>query len=217
MDAVRRTGLVVASAAPSQLDELIERPDVVIAADGGLHAVTARGWVPDLVVGDMDSVDVDVLAAAQERGAAVDRHDVAKDETDLELALDAARRAGVTDLHVVVRGDGRLDHQLANLMVLAAPRLAAIAIVASIGEHAVWVVRGRREIPRAVGDHIALQPVGGDARVTTIGVAFPLHDETMSPFAARGIANRVTATPVVVEVSHGVVLVSSSPPSLEPS
>lgn len=215
MGCFRRSGLVVAAAASQQLAAVAERPDVVIAADSGLHTVMARGWIPDRVVGDMDSVDTDVLAAAERGGASIQRHEIAKDETDLELALEAVTRAGVTDLHVVARGDGRLDHQLANLAALAAPRLAEIAIFATIGEHSVWVVRGRREIALAVGDHVALQPIGGEARVTTRGVAFPLRDETLSAFGARGIANRVTESPVTVEVARGVVLVTSSPEPLD--
>jgi len=213
MERVRRTALVVASADGRQLMGIAERPDLVVAADGGLHAVLDRGWTPDLVVGDMDSVDPSTLAAAGEDGVAIERHEVGKDRSDLELAVAAARRDGVTDLHVIVRSGGRLDHQLANLAVLAAPESAAMAIHAQVGDHAVWVVRGRREIPLEVGAHVAVQPVGGAARVTTSGVAFTVQREVLSPFSARGIANRVTGSPVVVEVETGVVLVISSPPA----
>ena len=213
MERARRTALVVASADAGQLAGVTERPDLVIAADGGLHAVLDRGWIPDLVVGDMDSVDPSALAAAGEDGARIERHQVGKDQSDLELAIAAARRDRVTDLHVVVRSGGRLDHQLANLVVLAAPESVAMAIHAHVGDHAVWVVRGRREIDLEVGAHVAVQPVGGEALVTTTGVAFPVQRERLSPFSARGVANRVTDSPVVVEVEAGAVLVISSPPT----
>lgn len=210
MGADERTGLVVASAGPRQLAAIDDRPDVVIAADSGLHAVMAKGWVPDCVVGDMDSVDPDTLAAAEYGGAVVERHAVTKDETDLELALAAALRLGVTDLLVVARGGGRLDHQVANLVVLAAPHLGSMRISAAIGDHRAWVVRGRRELDLPIGAHLALHAVGGQSTVTTAGVAYPLSRETLSPFEARGIANEVTARPVRIEVLDGVVLVVSS-------
>ena len=212
MGADERTGLVVASAGTRRLAALDDRPDVVIAADSGLHSVMAKGWVPDCVVGDMDSVDPETLAAAAHGGAVVERHAVTKDETDLELALAAALRFGVTDLLVVARGGGRLDHQFANLVVLAAPHLGSMRISAAIGDHRAWVVRGRRELDLSIGAHLALHPVGGSATVTTSGVAYPLARETLSPFAARGIANAVTEPPVGIEVVDGVVLVVSSPP-----
>ena len=206
-----RRALIVAAAAPHQLDGIDDRPELVIAADSGLHAVLHRGWVPDLVVGDLDSVDPAALAEATDAGARVEPAAIDKDETDLELALLAAVDAGADTVRVIVRGDGRLDHQLANLVALAAPELAAVEVSAAVGEHEAWVVRGERRLTLEIGRHLALLPVGGSAWVTSEGVAFPLADEELSPFAGRGIANRVTAEPVRIAVHAGVVLVLSSP------
>ena len=85
-----RRALIVAAASPQQLVGIATRPDVVIAADSGLHAVLAAGWIPDRLIGDLDSADPAAVEIAAEGGAVVDRHPVGKDETDLELALAAA-------------------------------------------------------------------------------------------------------------------------------
>ena len=206
-----RRALIVAAAAPDQLRSIPDRPDLVIAADSGLRAVLGRGWTPDLVVGDLDSADAADVDAAREAGAVVLTAAIDKDETDLELALLAALDADADVIHVVVRADGRLDHQLANVACLAAPHLASAAVSATIGEHDLWVVRGRRILEREPGTHLALLPVGGSASVTSSGVAFPLDAETLSPFAGRGIANEVTEPIVELQVDDGVVLVVSSP------
>ena len=211
MENAERFGLVVASSGARRLAAFDERPAVVVAADSGLHAVMRKGWIPDCVVGDMDSVDPDALAAAEYGGAVIERYGVAKDESDLELGLLAAKRLGVTDAHVVARGGGRLDHQFANLVVLAAPHLEPMRVTAAIGDHQVWAVRGRRELRLPVGSHLAIHPVGGPATVSTVGVAFPLDGEVLSAFEARGIANEVVAEPVRLDVASGVVLVVSSP------
>lgn len=203
--------VIVAAASAEQLAGFAERPDLVVAADSGLHAVLEHGWVPDRLVGDLDSATVDAVDEAERRGVPVDRHPETKNETDLELAIATAVADGATDVHVVVRPDGRLDHQLANLVVLASPAWAAVSVSASIGDHAVWVVRGRRSIDVEVGQQLALVPVGGPATVTSSGVAYPLDREVLSPFAGRGIANEATAPKVVVDVHDGVVLVLSSP------
>ena len=79
--------------APSVLDDLPEAT-VVIAADSGLHHAIALGCTVDVVVGDLDSADPAVVADVEARGAVIERHPVAKDATDLELALLAARDRG---------------------------------------------------------------------------------------------------------------------------
>ena len=105
----------------------------VIAADSGLGLAAALGVCADLVVGDMDSVDPAALAAAEHAGAQVQRHPVAKDATDLELALDAALALGPADVTVVGGHGGRLDHFLGNALLLAAERYAPLTIQARMG------------------------------------------------------------------------------------
>ena len=103
------------------------RTRAVIAADSGLdhaHAPRRRGR---LVVGDLDSVDPETLAAAELAGTTVERHPAAKDATDLELALLAARDRGAREIVVVGGHGGRLDHFLANALLLATPALADVA------------------------------------------------------------------------------------------
>ena len=74
-----------------------------------------------------------------------------------------------------------------------------------------WVVRGERRLEVGIGQHFALLPIGGPARVTSHGIAFPLADEVLSPFDGRGIANEATESVVSLTVSEGVVLVISCP------
>ncbi|HAB58259.1 MAG TPA: thiamine diphosphokinase [Acidimicrobiaceae bacterium] len=188
--------LIVASASPEQLIGIETRPDVVIAADSGLHALLAAGWIPDRLIGDLDSADPSAVQIAAEGGAVVDRYPVGKNETDLELALAAAVDAGATEIRVVVRSDGRLDHQLANLFALAKPDWSTAEVRANVGDHVVWVVRGERRLEVEIGQHLALLPIGGPARLTTCGVAFPLANEVLSAFDGRGIANEATESVV---------------------
>src|SRR5262249_28692192 len=100
----------------------------VVAADSGLHHAQALGVHVDVVVGDFDSVDEHALQAAVADGARVEQFPVAKDFTDLELALQTAGHLGATDVLVLGSAGGRLDHFLANLLVLASPHFAALRL-----------------------------------------------------------------------------------------
>ncbi|HEX5915952.1 MAG TPA: hypothetical protein VFY54_22835, partial [Rubrobacter sp.] len=54
------------------------RADLVIAADGGARYALEAGVVPDLVVGDMDSLGEELAREVERRGASLERHPVRK-------------------------------------------------------------------------------------------------------------------------------------------
>lgn len=82
----------------------------IICADGG--AVLARKWgvAPNLILGDLDSLDGETLTYWQEKGVPVQRVPAEKDETDLELAVDFALEQGVEKIILVGAWGSRVDH-----------------------------------------------------------------------------------------------------------
>lgn len=179
----------------------------VLAADGGLDRALALGLDVDVVIGDLDSVSADALAAAEAAGARVVRHPVAKDATDLELALDEAVALGARRVLVVASADGRLDHLLATLELLGAERFAGVQFDALIGGARVHVVRGTRMLDGSPGELLTLLAVGGPARgVTTEGLAFPLSGETLEAGSTRGVSNVLEGSFARVTVADGVLL-----------
>ncbi|MFQ5947659.1 MAG: thiamine diphosphokinase, partial [Acidimicrobiia bacterium] len=89
---VSKTAVVFAGGdpEPASVRSLIPPDSLVIAADSGLDLVASLDLTVDVVVGDFDSVNPELLQAAVASGARVERHPVDKDATDLELALEAA-------------------------------------------------------------------------------------------------------------------------------
>ena len=205
------SALIVASGAPRNAVERAPRTDLVIAADAGLEVLMAARRPVDLVVGDLDSASADALAAAAAAGTEITRHPRDKDESDLELALSAAIDRGARWIHAVLRDGGRLDHQLANLLVLASTRWRSAEIDAVVGEHRVWVVHRERTIPLLAGEPLALHAVGGAATgVTTTDLQYPLVDAELPGLVALGISNEAVADAPTVRIATGVVLAISS-------
>jgi thiamine pyrophosphokinase len=181
--------------------------DLVIAADSGLDHALALGFAVDLIVGDLDSALPASIDTAVASGARVERHDVAKDATDLELALLAARDAGYERAIVVGGHGGRLDHFLANALLLASSELARVQVEARLGDAQVVVVRDEHELHGEAGDLCTLLPVGGPAvGVRTEGLRFPLHRETLAPGSTRGVSNEFLGSVARVSIDGGVLL-----------
>jgi thiamine pyrophosphokinase len=185
----------------------LPRPDFVVAADSGLAQAAALGLRVDLVVGDLDSVDPDALAAAERAGVVVERHPVAKDHTDLELAVLAAQQRRATRVIIVGGAGGRIDHELANLMLLGSREFASLHLEAVGPGGRVVAVHDRIEIAGAAGDLVTLLAVGGPAHgVVTAGLRYPLHGETLHPGSTRGVSNEIVEPVASVEVAAGVLL-----------
>lgn len=205
----RTSVLVVCGGGPPAVAALVSLPAdrYVIAADSGLDYALAAGLRVDLVVGDLDSVSPEGLAAAQAVGVAVEHHPVAKDETDLELALD--RALGRRPAHVIVVGGagGRFDHVLANALVLASERYAAAAVEGRFGTARVTVVRDRATLAGRPGNLVSLLSVDGSALgVTTEGLLYPLADEGLDAGSSRGVSNQFLTAEATVTVRSGVLL-----------
>jgi thiamine pyrophosphokinase len=168
---------------------------VVIAADGGAEQALGLGLRVDVVVGDLDSISAETLAAVERAGARVERHPVAKDATDLELAFAAA--LALEPERIVVLGGvvGRLDHLFGGLLLLAADVYAGVEIDAQFGAAIVHVVRGERVIAGEPGELISLFAVHGPAiGVVTNGLVYPLCGETVSAGSSRGLSNVFAAS-----------------------
>lgn len=201
--------LVFAGGDPPPPDALRSLPpaDLVIAADSGLDHAVALGFRVNLIVGDLDSADPALIDAAVAAGAAVEHHPEDKDTTDLELALLAARDRGCTSAIVVGGHGGRLDHFLANALLLASSALSGVSVEARLGDAQVFVVRGEQELHGEAGDLCTLLPLGGPALgVRTEGLRFPLRGETLDPGSTRGVSNELLSSVARVSLLDGVLL-----------
>ncbi len=183
----------------------------VVAADSGLHQAARLGLHVDRVVGDFDSADPDAVAAAAAAGATLERHPAEKDATDLELALDAAMRAGAHAITVVGGGGGRLDHLLANVAVLTSERYAAVTVRAVVGRARLAVLHGGRpplSITGPVGSLVTLLAYGGAASgITTTGLQYALAGDDLGTGTARGVSNVLVEPYATIALGRGTLVV----------
>ena len=179
----------------------------VIAADSGAELALKLGLRVDQLVGDLDSLSPTTLEAVERSGADVERHPTAKDESDLELALMAALALDPARILVLGGADGRLDHLLGELHLLAADAFSRVEIDAQLGAAAIHVVHGERVLMGAAGELISLFALHGPATgVVTEGLVYELRNEVLTPGSSRGLSNTFAASQARIIVGGGVVL-----------
>ena len=189
---------------------LAHAPSVyVVAADGGARVARHFDLMPDVVIGDMDSIDESLLAECAAAGAHILRYPQAKNETDLELALLHAVTQGARWLRVIGAIGGRLDQTLSNVYLLALPALRGCDVrLVSGREEALLLWPGSIEIDGAPGDTVSLLPISGIARgVRTDHLAYPLHGEDLLFGPARGVSNEMQTEQARIHLREGALLV----------
>lgn len=180
--------------------------DLVIAADGGLRHAHLLGLVPDLVIGDFDSVRDEELARWP--GLPQERHPTDKDALDLELAIDAALARGASTVRVLGAFGGRFDQTLATALIAIRYARGGLDIAMLDGIHDAYplVSGGRLDAALPHGTAFSLLSIGDPARVDVTGASYELADAELPMGVGRGLSNRSAGGPDV-RIRSGLVLV----------
>jgi thiamine pyrophosphokinase len=188
---------------------LLTPDDTIICADGGtLHALEL-GLRPDLIVGDLDSLPAHIQAELTKQGIEIQTHPVRKDQTDLELAFHAAINRGATEIILLTALGGRLDQQLANLLLLARPEWSPVRLGLADGNQRAWLMRGPDELTLTGEPGDTFSFVAFSETVTGIDleqVEWPLHDVTIHLGSTLTISNRFLGKEMIVRIKTGIGL-----------
>jgi thiamine pyrophosphokinase len=198
----------------SSWEQWVRDGDWIIGADGGAARALDWGLSPQIVVGDMDSLPSASRASLVARGSCFIEHPRAKDETDLELALIYAVQQGAEEIVVLGALGGRIDHTLANMLLLTLPILEGTLVRIVDGDGEILLVRSGETVTLqgSPGDLVSLMPIGGDALgVTTVGLAWALRGDKLRLGFSRGVSNQMKANEALVKVEQGFLLVVHGP------
>jgi len=181
---------------------------VIICADGASRQLLVHDIIPAVIIGDMDSVDEDILRYFKERGTKVVRFPTRKDETDTWLALDYAFTMKPDEIIILGALGGRIDHALANISLLlkGVKQGVETKIVDETSE--LFVVARRATIQGNVGDTVSLFPLSSSVSgITLEGFDYPLSDGAMEIGSPYGISNRLAEKRGTISVKTGYLLV----------
>ena len=194
---------------PDLLRRVAGRADLVVAADGGARYALEAGVIPDLVVGDMDSLGEALTREVEERGALLEIHPGRKDKMDGHLAVLAVRDRGATAVDLLCAAGGRFSALFAVPHILLASERAGLRATMVAGWGQAFVLEaGSRTVAGEPGDSVSVFPFTGPATgVTLEGFGYPLEDARLEIGDTLGFHNELIDRAGRVSVERGALLV----------
>ncbi len=208
------TGFIFAAGTFYGLREIPAPGDLVIAADAGYRICRSLDLVPDLLLGDFDSMDQPADFPN------VLRVPVEKDDTDTMLAVKTALEQGCGTVHLYgATGGRRLDHTLANLQALLYLRRHGARGYLHDNDFLWTVIENesltiRRTVEWGLFSAFCL----GDRAegVDEEGFQYPLRDAVLTPDFPIGVSNHILEPSATVTVRRGALAVGWELPPLSP-
>ncbi len=187
---------------------LLRPDDFILCADGGTRHALALNLEPNLIIGDMDSIDRAERKTLEEKNIPIELFPRDKNETDLELALNKAIEMDSREIIIVAALGGRMDHTLANIVLVSDLRLSTFNLQLDDGIEHLLFCRTQTEIRGRSGDIVSLIPWGESVHgVQTENLKWQLNDETLYPEKTRGISNEMTADTASIKIESGLLLI----------
>jgi len=189
-----------------------EDDDLFICANGGTKHALALGLKPEVIIGDLDSLDREDRKRLKETGSEFIEHSSEKEKSDLELALDYAVSLQPAEIIIIgALGGKRVDHAFINLLLLNVPFREGIPARIIDENHEIFLAEKETIVNGAVGDYISLFPQTGDVcGIVTAGLKYPLNDEILHFASTRGLSNEMIAPRAKITFKSGLLLVIKS-------
>lgn len=179
----------------------------LVAVDGGLNHLLRLGKLPNLLIGDLDSTTDKQATSMFKAKVEIIKFPKEKNETDLELALLEMVSRKFTKLRIVGGLGKRIDHTLGNISLLAIPELQNMDTRLVDDTCEIFLIKQTEEIKGKSNDRISLLPLFGPVMgITTMGLDYPLKNETLYPEKSRGISNVMKHSTCVINFAKGKLL-----------
>ncbi len=165
----------------------------LICADGGANTAYKLGLVPDIIIGDLDSIDNEVynFYARRCKILKVTR----QNDTDVEKCLKYAVKHNYTEAVLLGATGDRLDHSFCNLgIVLKFFDRIKIRIIHQ--KSILYAYMGSIEFATVPGETISLYGVDGKTKFKSEGLKYQLKNIPL-PFGQKESTSNVAVGPVV--------------------
>ena len=188
---------------------LKEKYDYIIGADGGCNHLYKMNIIPNYIIGDLDSINEELISYYKNKNVIFKKYPTHKDETDSEICIYLAKKLNATKVDFIGTLGGRIDHTLANIGLMNYVKNMDINPRILTSEEEILIVKNEKiTLKGNKGDTVSFISIVGDAKgVTLENMEYPLNNAKVGYLSSLGISNVMVKDECTIKVEDGCALI----------
>ena len=172
-----------------------------IAANGGHRFFELSKTVPDLVIGDFDSLNKKHLANLSKRTKVIS-HPVQKNKTDSELAFEYCLKQKFSSIDIVMPQVGQPDHFMGLISLLANPEIRKVKVRIVNHKCEIKLITNQKlRFNGCIGDLFSVKAVCKPIKLTCTGTEYAVKNLTVQPWESKTLRNRICLNQATVAIT----------------
>lgn len=191
--------------------DILKDSDYIICADGGAKHLIKMNILPNIIIGDLDSISEEDKNIFIEKNVEFYKFPTNKDATDTELAVDFALSKRPSDLIFLGTLGNRMDHTIANVTLLKKlldNRVSGKIINENNEIYLLNEENNKIRFSDTKNYYFSIIPMSNNVKgVTLEGFKYPLVNASIPLGSTLGISNEANNDSVMIELKEGLLLV----------
>lgn len=190
------------------LNSLVQENEFILCADGGLNHLMQINKIPDLIVGDFDSVSQNAIDYISSNNINIQKFPKMKDETDTDLAINYLIEHDYKNITIIGGIGSRMDHTLGNIFLLKKILHNRINGCIVDENNRIYLVEENIELNKKQGFYTSVIPLSSEGiHISINGFLYPLNKDHLKFGSTRGISNKIIEDKATITIHKGLALV----------
>lgn len=203
--------LIVANGSIDNIDILKgigQEYDFILAADGGTNHCIEASILPDIIIGDLDSISDEILDISRKNNIPIEKFPAKKDSTDTELAIDYLIDRGYKDISLMGVIGSRMDHTLGNILLLNKLKENKVKGKIINDKNTIYLVEDEITLEKEEDSFVSIIPITNPGiNISLKGFEYELKRRDVSFASTFCISNKIIKDRGMIKIHRGEALV----------
>lgn len=186
-----------------------EKYDCIIGADGGCNHLYKMNIIPKYIIGDLDSINKDLVDYYRNKNVFFKTYPSHKDETDSEICIRLAKELKADEIDFYGALGGRIDHILANIGLMHYTREMNMKPRIITSEEEITIIKNEGiTLYGKKGDTISIIPIMSDVNnISLEKLEYPLNNDKIKYSSSLGVSNVMLEDECGIKIEDGYALI----------